>query len=166
MFGLVSVDSVEIKYPSKDTNNEYSSAAPSHRQHAILHHPVRGRERKRMEGDGRDGQEQRVRVHVPGRTPRHVGGRRSRHVSVRALPRRHHHRPHQHAHSHDEPLLRGHPGQRTPNVIMPLCYQSRIISANQSQYASLPREALCKPSMSCRINSPSVCVHRTHLALS
>jgi len=28
MFGLVSVDSVEIKYPSKDTNNEYAYTFP------------------------------------------------------------------------------------------------------------------------------------------
>ena len=31
-------------------------------------------------------------------------------VPVRRLPRRRHHRPHQHAHRHDEPLLRGYSG--------------------------------------------------------
>jgi len=74
------VDSVEIKYPSKARESRYARVFPSGRHATSVVETIVERR-----GDGRN-------------------------VPLCTVPRLHDHRPHQHAHCHDEPLVRSHSG--------------------------------------------------------
>ena len=74
------MDSVEIKYPSKARESRYARVFPSGRHATSVVETIVERR-----GDGRN-------------------------VPLCTVPRLHDHRPHQHAHCHDEPLVRSHSG--------------------------------------------------------
>jgi len=72
-------------------------------------------------------------VHGRGEQHGHRGGRGA--AAVRHIPRRHHHRPHQHAHRHDEPLVRGHTG-KAAQLVKQLFFNQISVSYLLSQLES------------------------------